>query len=320
MMVLWGCMLMTVMAASFAYSMRVETTIAENFLQRAKARGLAEAGVRRGILALLEPDTGSAWQPDGSLHEQRFGKGTMSIRISSENGKIDLNAAPDELIYGLFDSLAETMPEMSPANARQLAETIIDWRESDGRTRLRGPRGAMITTENARASRRNGAFLSVSELLHIPGMEPEILAAVESSLTVFSQTPKIDPASASRQVLLAMPGLQAGQVQEFLWMREQYNEAGAQPGRQKRRLPIELLSPASRYLSRARASVYTVEAEGRMPGGVEVGRKAVVRLTGKRSRPYSILAWIDVPSDTKPGDDVCCETPAISRIAGNDGE
>ena len=293
-MVLWGCALLSVIATSFAFSIRAETTMAGNYLQRARAEAIADAGINRGIMALLMPDSESPWYPDGSVNERTFGVGKFRVAIVSENGKIDLNRAPEVLIYGLFSQLVETIPDFSDDHARQLAEAVIARRKPGQGARSRQAR------EEDSAPRADGKFLTVSELTRISGVTPEIMAALADSLTVYSRQGGIDAGTAPRQVLLAIPGLAPKRVDEFLASRVPplQSDAGRNP-RARSGVPVQLLASGSEFLSRARASVYTVDAEGTAPDGVRARRQAVIQLTGKPKRPYVTLAWRDALSRSK---------------------
>ena len=106
--VLWAGVLLSVVATSFAFSMRVETRLATNLVERSQAQAIADAGISRGIVALLADARGPRWVADGRAYELPFGDGNMRIRLLSENGKVDLNGAPEALIQGLLRSLAES--------------------------------------------------------------------------------------------------------------------------------------------------------------------------------------------------------------------
>jgi general secretion pathway protein K len=293
-MVLWGCMLLTVVATSFAFSIRAETTIAGNYLQRARAEALADAGVSRGIVELLMPNSESRRVADGSIKERTLGAAKFTFAITSENGKIDLNGAADVLIHGLFSQLVETIPDLTLDDSRRLAKAVIERRKPS--------RGAQPPQEDEDDPEvpGDGQFLTVSELTRIPGITPEIVAALAGSLTVYTRQPKIDAVSAPRQVLLAIPGLEPERVDQFLAARATFFENKEAPGsRAQSRPPVQQLAPGARYLSRARASVYTVDAEGIAVGGVRARRQAVIQLTGAPKRPYQILAWRDALSRPK---------------------
>ena len=124
-------------------------------------------------------------------------------------------------------------------------------------------------------------------------MTPEIYKRIEPSLTVFSGRPRLDPAAASRETLLAIPGMDEATVDTFLEQRARLLE-------QDQPVPPSLLPGGNRYLARSRATVYTVVAEGETGGGTVARRTAVVRLVRSRSKPFSVLAWFDGGFDSEP--------------------
>jgi len=317
-LVLWGAALLTIMAASFAFSVRVETTIVSNYMHRAQAQALAEAGVRRAILEMLAPPGPMRWHLNGESHDMRFGEGAVRIAVFPESAKLDLNRSSEALIHGLFGTLVGEIPNFSEEDAARLTEEVDRWRDPEGRTRSADGGQLNSTTRRRLAQRRVGGFLSTSELNQIPGMRPEILRAIADSVTVHSQMAKVDAASATRRVLLAIPGLDSQRVDQFLAAREALYQDDDEARRLQSKLPLELLEAGARHLSRSRISTFTVNARAMMPDGVSATVSAVVRVTGQRSRPYSILAWSDMPFDYANDDSACCNSTADSTAEGRE--
>ncbi|MDX1434390.1 MAG: type II secretion system protein GspK [Gammaproteobacteria bacterium] len=302
--VLWAGVLLGIIATSFAFTMRTETQLTANTVQLARARALADAGIELGILSLIQPPRGTVrWLTDGRVYTSALAGGTVRVRLLSENGKIDLNSAPEGLIVGLLESLADVDAlALSADEAHGIADAIIDWRDADSRRRPRGAEDADYRGAGRAYGARDGAFLSVAELNQVLGMRADVYAALAPVVTVDSWMPQIDPGTASRRALLAVPGLDAGSVDAFLAMREAAYagaEQGAAEERDETRLPLELLSAGARYLSRAKSRVYTVEAEGELADGARARRRAVGRLTGDGNRPYTIVAWLDTVPDAE---------------------
>jgi general secretion pathway protein K len=54
-LVLWTTTLLTVIAASFAFSMRTDTLLAQNLAAAARAQVLADAGVQRALYEMFKP-------------------------------------------------------------------------------------------------------------------------------------------------------------------------------------------------------------------------------------------------------------------------
>lgn len=294
--VLWAGVLLAVIAASFAFSMRVETRLAGNLVERAKAQAIADAGVHRAILGLLADARTRRWIADGRSYELPFGDGRMRFRLQSENGKVDLNGAPEALVQGLMSSLAQAGHLEDARQAESIAAAILDWRDPDHRVRPGGAEDRHYRAAGEVFGARDGAFLSVAEINQVLGVDARLYERLAPLVTVYSWAPQVDPMTAPREVLLAVPGLDAAAVEAFVAARESIyalQDAGAESAEPLPRLPVELLSAGARYLSRADSRVYTVDAEGELAGGARASRRAVVQLTGDARRPFAILAWFD---------------------------
>ncbi len=296
--VLWAGVLLSVIAASFAFSMRVETRLAGNLVERAQAEAIADAGVRRGILALLGGPRDPHWVADGRLYELPLNDGRMLIRLRSENGKIDLNGAPEGLIRGLMQALAANGALSDPSRAESIAAAILDWRDPDNRVRRGGAEDRNYKGSGLPFGARDGAFLSVAELNLVLGVDADAYGQLAPLVTVYSWAPQVDPMTATRQVLLAIPGLDAPMVDQFLAAREASYASQSADGGGSVRLPLELLSTGARYLSRADSKVYTVDAVGEQRGGTRASRRAVIQVTGDARKPYMIVAWFDSIPDS----------------------
>ena len=138
--VLWIVTLLSVMAASFAYSMRTETSLATFAMERAQARALAEAAIAYAAQKLLlQPDPESPWPVEGTPKTWRFGGGEVSISVVESTGKIDLNHANRELLAGLLSNEGLADDEIDT-----LLDAIEDWRDPDDLRRLQGAEDAHI--------------------------------------------------------------------------------------------------------------------------------------------------------------------------------
>lgn len=283
--VLWMVTLLTVIASSFALSMRVESSLARNQVDRAKASALADAGIQRGILELLTPVADRQWRIDGRFYEVPFAEGGLRVSLAAESGKVDLNAAPEVLIRGLLDAILENTDE-ALADRDRIVDAILDWRDSDSRTRASGAEDGEYAAAGRSHGARDGRFLSVSELNQVLGVNDRVFARLRPLVTIYARRPRVDAFSAPREVLLAVPGISPVQVDEWLAVREQTNSLSAKA------LPPELAA-ARTYLARSRRNIYTVEAEARIGHSSVVRKSAVVKLSTRTKRPYAIIAWSD---------------------------
>lgn len=286
--VLWAVVLLMTIGASFAFGVRMDTRMVANLGDAARSEALAEAGVYRGIVALLAPTGESGIGEAGRIADLDFPEGVVRIRVQSEMGKVDLNAAQHDLLRGLF--AVHVDDEVADA----LAGAVTDWRDEDKLKSTNGAEDRDYRAEGYPYGAADASFQSIEELQQVMGMTPELYQQVSGGLTVHSRRRTIDPATATREALLALPGIAEEQVDEFLATRS-VEEGG------ESFLPLELLAGAERYLASVQATVYTVAAEAQLPGGAVSVREAVVRVTRDSKQPFRILRWrVGVPGRMSP--------------------
>lgn len=276
-LVLWLTILLAVIATGFAYSMRTETLAARNAVSLAQARGLADGAIMRVAFELLRPRTlAESWQADSVVHYWDDGDAHVAANAIDESGKIDLNAASDALLKGLFQSAGG----LDVDAAQRVVDVIDDWKDADDLRRPNGAEAADYQAAGLSYKPANAPFESVAELQRVLGMTPTLYAAVADNLTVFSKAPGVNPAFASRAVLLAIPGATADVVDTYLRQRQ---DALAQ------KLPLPAFPVAG--AAAAPTNLWRIRAEVTMPDGVTYIREAVLRPGGDTQHPVTVLAW-----------------------------
>ncbi len=277
--VLWATALLAVLAASFTQSTRTETKLAHNLLRNSQAEALADAGVSRAILALLEDDPARRRRLDGSAAALEFGGGTITVAIQDEAGKIDLNAAPTALLRGLFESLGET-----PRASAALAQRIADFRDADDIARSEGAEAADYRAAGLGHTAKNRAFELRQELAQVLGMTQGLLARALPLVTVHSEQAGIDRRVAPVGVLRALPGVDGGELEALLAAR-------GDPERDLAAAPLPPLTGVASYLDASKRRVFTIRSDAATPDGARFVREAVVRLTRRPGQPYETLRW-----------------------------
>jgi len=248
--------LLGVIATSFLREARGTTTIARNLVENAKAEALADAGVERAMLGLLDTDRKTAWQTDGRSYEFALGEGTVRVRLQNEAGKLDLNRATDRLLHRLFLAVG-----MSEDEAAALVDGILAFR------RQRGP-GAGEGNEVADGS-EEPAFENLDQLLSLSAMRRDLAERLLPYLTVYSGRDRVDPAFAPpllRQLLADEPSAPA-----------EASRAEAETGSSATGDPAAL--------------TVSVVAEASTAGGGRFLRQAVLRRTDDPGQPFRILLW-----------------------------
>jgi general secretion pathway protein K len=255
--VLWVVVLLAVVAAGLSASTRNDVRLASDAVSAAQARGAAEGAMQRVLYELLA----AGEKVDRSVHEFTLGDAEVRVDLADEAGRIDLNAASAALLEGLLS--AAPLP---PAERRAIVDAILDWRDPDHAARPYGAEDDDYRAQGRPYGARDAPFQSVDELQLVLGMSPAIYAKLKPSLTVHSRQAGINPAAASREVLLAVPGVDPAQVEQYV--------SGAAPA-----LPPQ-------FVARIKNAVFGLHAQARMPNGATAHVTAKVIL-----RPFALLDW-----------------------------
>jgi general secretion pathway protein K len=276
-MVLWLTIMLTVIASGFAFSMRSEALSARNALSLAQARAAADGGVERLAYELTRPRMAASWTADGVLHSWKEGELAISGSAVDESARIDINSVPEPFLKSLIERVGGADQE----TAARIADAIQDWRDPD---ELRRPNGAEASDYQAAGLPQkpsNAPFETVSEVSRVLGVTPAIFARISASLTVHSRQPGINPALASRDVLIALPAASADVVDAYLQQREDARAA---------KLPIPPFPPAASFVAGA-VPVWYIRTAAMAPDGVTFVREAVIRPSGDPRRPLLTLNW-----------------------------
>ena len=81
-LVMWVLSLLTIMAGSFALTMRRESTIVAGIKDNAGAVAAAEAGIAYAEMMLLNTDQNKRWRADGNLYQVDFWQHSNPAKIT----------------------------------------------------------------------------------------------------------------------------------------------------------------------------------------------------------------------------------------------
>ena len=277
-LVIWVLALLALLAAGVAADTSSETVIARNRLDIAGARDAADSGVSLAILGLLDSDPAKRLPVDGREVDFQIGDRTVTVSIVDEGGKIDLNTAPSELLAGLADELG------LEASDRNALLTGVAARRKTFAKLIGNP--ALLASplfSDIGGADPGGlglqAFADSSEIQSLPGLSHDAAARLLPDLTVYSQRPTINPLTAPREALLAVPGISPEEVDFYFTARYQTN------------FEKPALSGVDRYVGVTPPRAVTITARA-SAGTARFTREAVVLLSGNLSlRPYRILRW-----------------------------
>lgn len=278
MLVIWILTLLTLMAGSFAMTMRRDSSVSFAIKSNAEALAQAESGIIMAQFMLMQPDPELAWQADGRVY-QLFNPGAeVRIRILSESGKVDINSSNETQLAALINSIV-----YDDWQQQQLLNAILDWRDADDDTRTQGAERRQYRMAGLSYGPSNAAFQSVEDLMLVLGMNEAIFNDLQPFITIYSGQAEIDMRYASPGLLAILAEeLQRRNIDDQALQKRMDDFADADDDA----LPDAGLTPA------VQNQTYTIVAEARVHGEASAGLEAVVKIQGAGvGMPFQVLDW-----------------------------
>lgn len=229
---LWVVMLLSMLIASLAYEMHVESAITSYSRKRLKAQAAAEGGIEYARFLLARSFEGNAEeQEDESLESERimaknlargigvtackieFPDATATVDILPEAGRRNVNALSDEDWEEILDQ-SGVPEELWP----DLIDGFMDFTDEGDEHRLNGAEKDDPFYESQGYPPKNAPLDTVDELLLVKGFTPEIVyggrtlgegkepvvtSGIAPLLTTWGDG-KVNINTASREVLLTL--------------------------------------------------------------------------------------------------------------------
>lgn len=281
-MVLWVLSLLTIMAASFALTMRRETTVISAIRDNAVALAVAESGLVIAQQMMQDVDKNMRWQADGRVYSIQQQDAEIRVRVLSENGKIDINKADEALLTSL---MAVTKQEIE--KQQQLVNAILDWRDKNDLVRINGAEKMQYEDEGLAYHPANKNFQSIDELQMVLGMNNTIFQQLKPLITVYSAQKQVDVKVAAEEVLQVLGTFDQIGKGDYLSQRVENNEIQAEgdDGTSNKSNPLKA--------DRLGNQVYTVISQSRsnddILGGIQVILKNMPNK--KTASSFQILNW-----------------------------
>ncbi len=102
--VLWVLLLLSALAATTVYVSRTNALLVRRSLQLAQAQAAADAAIVYTLSNLSDEQVSRRGPTDGSARSWQFNGVDVTIMVTNEAGRIDVNAADDDLIYAFLIS------------------------------------------------------------------------------------------------------------------------------------------------------------------------------------------------------------------------
>ena len=286
-LVLWVLSLLTIMAGSFALSMRRESSIIGGVKNNAQALAIAESGIAMAEMMLLNPDPSKGWHADGSIYEITAANAKVRVRLLSEKGKIDINKAGE----GLLKSLMASAPVDSDQQDK-LVNAIIDWRDEDDLVHLEGAEKTEYKDAGLNYQPRNKPFQSIEELQMVLGMGKAVLNWIEPLVTVYSGQQQVTVQQAAKEVLQVMPGMDRELLDTYIAARLESAKNNLPvppfPSSSGQNKPAGLSSPAGQNNALAVISEALLNDLSRASISAVIKKSNDAQTT---STPFEVLKW-----------------------------
>lgn len=207
MLALWALFVLAAMVISWTLDINSQLNLSGNANRSLEAEAMACSGAE----VALSP----AVQPGSPLLRQRRGNASYETHITGEGGRLNLNwitagENPQrlELLRKYLEIRGVDLNERD-----RMIDCLLDWIDPDNLVRLNG------SEQDGDYRPRNAALQRLDEVKNIRGWEKFTAAADwDADFTVTSTGP-IDLAWASRDVLMALPGMTAARVDQYLSVR-----------------------------------------------------------------------------------------------------
>ena len=260
---IWILTLLSLMAGSFALSMRRESSVASALSSNAQTRALLETGLTLAKYQLKQTDPNQRWRTDGSIYQITPVAGaTIRIRMIAEAGKIDINNAKESLLSAVVGAITNDKWEQ-----QHLLNCILDWRDADDEQRPHGAEKKQYLEAGLPYGPPNRALQSLEELQMILGVNQAIFTQIQPWLTVYSGQSDVSLRDAMPEVLeIISNSLSDKNIRDANLQQKLHNNANPDPN-----------NPENTNAEQIANQIYTIQVEAIMEDGGRAALEAVVR-------------------------------------------
>lgn len=324
--VLWLFVTLFVLGAEFAQEMRQDAQATVNFADETQSYYLASAAANLTFYRLLEDhrqrefgqkQVGEGGEPepplvsiDGLWHSIDLWGAPLSVRVVDESGKIAINWVDETVLRHVMGNLG-----VPPDEADIIADSILDWRDTDDEKRVNGAEGEYYSGLDRPYVAKNAPIDALEEILMIRGVTPDLYyggtqdhpIGLKDIFTVFrppsgdqGKPGKLNVRYMTPEVLRAFFGLDREELAQLLDTRT----GGQAPGLLDV-LTAKLGNPVLGEMveDQERASLLAVEVQAKLPTSRVAAHIGAVVDIEESSDGIYVQRWMDQlpPVDASEG-------------------
>lgn len=239
----------------------------------------AEASIAAGLeltafrlSGLTEKD-----RPTSGAFTFQIGRSTVDVTFRSEGARIDLNAAPKELLAGLFAALGAKQ-----GDAADYADRVIGWRKKND---VAGQNKEVDAYKDAGLgySPRQAPFQNVAELRLVLGLPAPLVERAMPFVTIFNGRAEIDVIEAAPEVVMALPKISPDILAAVLERRHAQNP----------KTILALLGAARAGVAIDSRKATRADIRVTFDNGRRINADVVILILENGGDPYRVLSWRD---------------------------
>ncbi len=269
-MVLWAAVLLALIAGGVTRVSRSDLNLARNLVEATQAELAADSALWTAIHRIINGGP-EAWRIDGTIYAWRFADAEVRVRVTDELGRIDINAAPPDMLAALFVAAGAALED-----ATGLAEAVVEFRNQ-------GVVDAEISGQGRAPRAPQARFKLTDELQQVPGMSRILYSRIAPAITVYT-------GRASPRLEVAPPLVLAA-----IEARVLVEPADAEDSPATDETPALGDSPAvlgeTTEPTMSVSGLIHVEAEALSAGGSYYAREAVIVLNRREGVAYRFRLW-----------------------------
>ncbi|MGY3533211.1 MULTISPECIES: type II secretion system minor pseudopilin [Bradyrhizobium] len=242
-----------------------------------QAEALVAAGVELAAYQLLMAKSDE--RPRRGGFSIRIGGDIVAVSFLTEAARVDLNAAPKEMIANLFNILGADAEA-----AQDYADRVLSWRTNPVDKAAAQSEEALYAAAGRKYGPRLAPFVHVDELLLVLGPPSWLFDRVMPFVTVFSRSPGIDILAAPAEVVASVPGMTPLILKDFLASRETLS---ADPA-----AVAQALVPSSARVIAGKSKAWRLRVSLEAADGRRRSSVVVIEL-GEGKSPYRVLSHED---------------------------
>jgi general secretion pathway protein K len=222
-------------------------------------------------------------RPTHGAFNFHLGKAAIAVAFQSESARIDLNAAPKELLAGLFRTIGA-----SPDLAATYASRIVSWRNPAAKDQAKDDQvraqAASSATPEPGSAPPASRFFHVDELSLVPGLPIAMAERALPFVTIYNGRPQINVLEAAPVVLASVPGMTKNRLDAILAARQAPVDGKA---------VLQLLGPAQGFATIESGNAVRIRIRINYDDGHRSTAEVIILTFDAGGEPYSVLSWSD---------------------------